>query len=212
MDMRGKPERQAVFEALLREHRGIVSKVARIYANDRQDVEDLGQEIAVQLWRSFGRYDERRAKFTTWMYRVALNVAISWARSARRHGAGHLEPLDDAHLSAVAGPDDPQREAVDRDERIALLASFIALLDPLSRALVLLYLEERSHAEIAEVLGISETNVATKLNRIKHKLRTQAPACPPLEDQHGTRRDERGVGGDESAPGRHRGAAARRAP
>ena len=175
--MRGRLDQQR-FEALLREHRRIVFKVAGVYARDRHDRDDLAQEIAAQLWRSFGRFDERCAKFTTWMYRVALNVAISYARNARRSGADHLEPLDPAQLETVAGPGNTQHEAMERDERIAALHAFIARLDALSRALVLLYLEDHSYAEIADVLGISETNVATKLNRIKQKLRADMTAAP----------------------------------
>ncbi len=168
--MRGKPDQQR-FETLLREHWGIVFKVAGIYARDKHDSDDLAQEIAVQLWRSFSSFDERRAKFTTWMYRVALNVGISHARSERRSGAERLEPLDQSHLETVAGAHATQSEAVEHDERLAVLRALIARLDQLNRALMLLYLDDRGYAEIADVLGISETNVATKLNRIKQKLR-----------------------------------------
>lgn len=170
-------DRQRRFEALLREHQRIVFKVAHVYANNRHDREDLAQEIAVQLWRSFGAFDVRRAKFTTWMYRVALNVAISHLRSRKRSGAGQVEPLDSARLASVAGTDAAHDEVLEHDQRMAALNAFIAGLDTLNRALVLLYLEDRDYAEIAAVLGISETNVATKLNRIKHKLRAQANAA-----------------------------------
>src|SRR5690348_187310 len=147
-------DRQRQFEALLQQHRGIVFKVASVYARGREDRSDLAQEIAVQLSRSFGGYDPARAKFSTWMYRVALNVAISHARQAARDeqleplGAGHLEVLGDADVSQP-------------DDRLAALYAFIGRLDPLNRALILLYLEDRGYAEIAQVLGISETNVAT---------------------------------------------------
>jgi len=161
---------------LLREHQRIVFKVARVYARDLHERDDLAQEIAAQLWRSFGAFDERRARFSTWMYRVALNVAISYARSANRSLAPHLEPLDGAHLESVAGPDTSHDESLERGERVAVLNAFIGSLDALNRALVLLYLEDRAYVEIAAVLGISETNVATKLNRIKQKLRAQAGA------------------------------------
>jgi RNA polymerase sigma factor (sigma-70 family) len=176
--MRGRPD-QRRFEMLLREHQGIVFKVAGAYARAAHDRDDLAQEIAAQLWRSFGSFDEHRAKFTTWMYRVALNVAISHARSAKRSGAEHLEPLDDVHLETIAGDAGEQQDAAERDERLAALHAFIAQLDALNRALVLLYLEDRSYAEIAEVLGISETNVATKIGRIKQKLRNRMLATTP---------------------------------
>lgn len=164
-------DRQRQFETLLAEHRGIVFKVASVYARDPEDRNDLAQEIAVQLWRSFASYDPARAKFSTWMYRVALNVAISHARQTARDV--HLAPLDDDHLQWPGDADVAQP-----DERLATLYAFIGRLDPLNRALILLYLEDRSYAEIAQVLGISESNVATKINRIKHKLRGQmAPAA-----------------------------------
>lgn len=165
--MRGKPDQQR-FEALLREHLGIVLKVAGVYAHGRDERDDLAQEICAQCWRSFAGFDERRAKFSTWMYRVALNVAISHARHRKRDVAGQSEPLESHHLETI-GADTPEES----DERLSALRAFIAELDELNRALILLYLEERPYAEIAEVLGLSETNVATKIGRIKQKLRNQ---------------------------------------
>ncbi|HET6804844.1 MAG TPA: sigma-70 family RNA polymerase sigma factor [Frateuria sp.] len=164
--------RQRQFEALMQEHRGIVFKVASVYARGREDRDDLAQEIAVQLWRAFGSYDAARAKFSTWMYRVALNVAISHARRAIRDE--RLQPLEAAHLELPGDTDVAQP-----DERLAALYAFIGQLDPLNRALIVLYLEDRSCAEIAQVLGISETNVATKIGRIKQKLRVQLVAAAP---------------------------------
>lgn len=159
-------QRQREFETLLQAHRGIAFKVASVYARGSDDRNDLMQEIAVQLWRSFDAYDPARAKFSTWMYRVALNVAIS---HLRRHASdGWLEPLDVHHLDVPGDADVWQP-----DERLVALYGFIGQLEPLNRALILLYLEDRSHAEMAEVLGISETNVATKIGRIKQKLRGQ---------------------------------------
>jgi RNA polymerase sigma factor (sigma-70 family) len=156
--------RQRQFETLLQEYRGIVFKVARVYARGSEDRDDLAQEIATQLWRSFGSYDAERAKFSTWMYRVALNVAISHARQTVHDE--RLEAFDAAHLELPGDADVSQP-----DERLAVLHAFIGRLDALNRALILLYLEERSYADIAQVLGISETNVATKIGRIKQKLR-----------------------------------------
>lgn len=182
-----KRERQRRFETLLSEHQRIVFKVAGVYARNPHDRDDLAQDITAQLWRSFGAFDARRAKFTTWMYRVALNVAISHVRSAKRSGVDQVDPLDDVHLETVGAATATHDEAALHDERIAQLHAFIARLDPLNRALVLLYLEDRSYAEIAEVLGISETNVATKLGRIKQKLRGQMTAAETAGVQHGTR-------------------------
>jgi len=153
------------FQALLAQHERIVFKVAGMYCRNAEDRRDLAQDIAVQAWRSFGSYDPARA-FSTWMYRLALNVAISHARSAG-HRDRHAVPLDEqAHDVADAGA--MPHEA---DERLRALHRFIDGLGALDRALMLLYLEDRSHREIAEVLGITETNVATKINRLKQRAR-----------------------------------------
>ena len=164
---------QQRFEALLHEHRRIVFKVAGLYSRRAADRDDLMQEISTQLWRSFGGYDPARAKFSTWMYRIALNVAISQARREHWSEADRFEPLEAHHLETVSGGE----PIPDQDERLTALYAFIGQLDPLNRALILLYLEDRSYAEIAEILGISETNVATKINRIKQKLRDQMTAA-----------------------------------
>ncbi len=161
------------FQILLSTHGRIVFKVAALYAAHAEDRRDLAQEIALQAWRSFARYDPQRAKFSTWLYRVALNVAISqW----RADGAwnGRLESLEAHHLESIGGEGMPEP-----DERLAALHALIGQLDALNRALMLLYLEDRSYAEIAAILGISETNVATKLGRIKQKLRGQMTGAAP---------------------------------
>jgi RNA polymerase sigma-70 factor (ECF subfamily) len=153
------------FEALLQQHRRIVFKVAATYCAHREDRRDLAQEISVQLWRAFPSYDPSRP-FTTWMYRVALNVAISFVRQSGRHNR-HTTTLDADVLENVPADEDPEP-----DERVRVLHQVIGQLDDLHRALVLLYLDERSYSDIADVLGISETNVATKLNRLKQRMRT----------------------------------------
>lgn len=156
------------FQALLEEHRGIVLKVAATYARGHHDRADLAQEIAAQLWRAWPGYDPAR-RFSTWMYRIALNVAISHLREAGRRSR-HLVPLDaDRHDIADADAGDHEARA-----QIGLLHRFIATLDPLNRALLLLYLEERSSREIAEVLGIGESNVTTRISRLKQRIREHA--------------------------------------
>ncbi len=154
------------FGVLLEQHRGIVLKIARTYAYDTDDRADLAQEIAAQLWRAYPRYDPERA-FSTWMYRIALNVAISFVRNDRRRERQAV-PLDE-ELHDLAG-DGADHE---REQHIRVLRRFIAQLPPLDRALMLLYLEERSGREIAEVLGISESNVTTKLGRLKQRIRNE---------------------------------------
>ncbi len=163
--------RQERFEALLQQHRGIVFKVASIYCRDAEEQRDLAQEIRAQAWRAYPRYDPSRS-FSTWMYRIALNVAISYRRSAE-YRTRHVSSLDSEVLESIP---DPRHEP---DDRVRELYRVIGQLDDLNRALVLLYLEGRNYQEIAEVLGISETNVSTKLNRLKQRLRDASRASDP---------------------------------
>lgn len=153
------------FQTLLAQHEPIVRKVASMYCRNGEDRRDLAQEIAIHAWRSFGRYDATRA-FPTWLYRVALNVAISHARATGLRDR-HAMPLDEqAHEIA-----DERHSGHEDDERLRALHRCIAALAPLDRALMLLYLDERSHAEIAEVLGIGASNVGTRINRLKQRIR-----------------------------------------
>ena len=158
---------QSRFQELLERHRGIVMKVAGTYAWQPEDRADLVQEIAAQLWRSFPRYDGERA-FATWMYRIALNVAIGYVRDNSQRGK-HDVPLDgDVHDLADDNGFDHERE-----QHVRLLHRFIQQQKPLDRALLLLYLEDRSQREMAEILGLSETNVATKIGRLKQRIRDE---------------------------------------
>mgnify|MGYP006173192715 CR=1 FL=1 len=152
------------FEERLASHRALVFKVAHTYCRDPDDRADLAQEIAAQLWRAWPSYRADHA-FSTWMYRVALNTAISFVRgNARRHR--HFVPLDEAvHDVADGGHGDGE------DRRIATLQRFIARQGAIDRALLLLYLDGRSHREIGDVLGLSETNVSTKIGRLKQRIR-----------------------------------------
>lgn len=167
---------EADFLALVRRHAGIVRKVAASYGRTVADRHDLEQEILAQLWKSFPGYDGRRP-FSTWMYRVALNVAISMARGRREHDAVPFEE----HAHDAIGETGASFE---REDDVRQLQTFIAALDELHRALIVLYLEGQSHGEIAEILGISETNVATKIHRVKQQLRER---MNPKEQDHGTR-------------------------
>ena len=154
----------AAFVDLVDRHRGILFKVAGAYCRNPSDREDLMQEIVLQLWRASGRFDGR-SSFATWMYRVAVNVAMAFSRSDARRRRG-LVPAEESVLAAVAAP----REAPP-DERLDLLRESIDRLDPLDRALMLLYLDDYPHAEIAGILGITESNVGTKIGRIKERFR-----------------------------------------
>jgi RNA polymerase sigma factor (sigma-70 family) len=163
----------ADFSALIEDHRRLVFKVANTYGRGPDDVEDLAQEIAAQSWRAYPTYDPGRS-FSTWLYRIALNVAISWLRveaPRRRDTVPFDAELHDAAVNTVDDADDGSR----------ILRGFIDSQGPLDRALLLLYLDERPNAEIAEILGITATNVTTKINRLKERLRAYA------EKAHGTR-------------------------
>jgi len=168
---------QARFAALLDRHRGIVLKVAHGYCRDTEDRRDLLQDISVQAWRAFPAFDPSRSRFSTWLYRIALNVAISQVRRSQLRRQHHAS-LDD---EAMASLPDPAAHGPDgADAGIRALHAVIDRLDPLNRALMLLYLDERSHREIAEILGISEGNVATKLHRLRQRIREELdpPATP----------------------------------
>ena len=158
-------DEEEIFLRLIEQHRGIIRKVAAGYASTPADQKDLSQEIMLQLWRAYPRYSPNRS-FSTWMYRIALNVAISFLRRNTRP-VRQTVPLDD--LTGEL-PDESARAGHD-DERVAILHRLIAMLDPLNRALLLLYLDDHSYREIADILGITETNVATKLSRLKERLR-----------------------------------------
>ncbi len=158
------------FADLLDRHRGIVLKVAGSYAANPEDRADLAQDIAAQLWRAWPSYAPDRP-VTTWMYRIALNVAISHLRGRSLRDRHHV-PYDEAlHATGDHGA------AIDDDhetgQRLRMLERVIAALPPLDRALMLLYLDERSQREIADVLGISESNVSTRISRLKQRLRDE---------------------------------------
>lgn len=148
--------------ALLRTHGALIQKVAYAYTRNASDREDVVQEVAVQLWRSHGTYDVRYRE-TTWIYRIALNVAISFYRRERRH-VEHRLPVELHAVTIAAAEAAPSSD-------VQLLLRCIEELGALDKALVLLYLDDNDHAEIADVLGITASNVSTKLGRIKHKLR-----------------------------------------
>lgn len=160
------------FLAVLQSHKGIIYKVAQSYCPDAEERKDLVQDIIVQLWKSFDTYSDQY-KYSTWIYRIALNVAISlYRRQVRRKPLA--EPLSDSLLILVESP-----VAQEEDENLALLHRFIAELKELDKALLLLYLDEKSQREIAEIMGLSETNVATRIGRIKITLRQKFLTLKP---------------------------------
>jgi len=149
------------FLALLNGHQGVIHRISRAYATGHVDRQDLFQDIVYQLWRSYPAY-RRDSSPITWLYRVALNTAITAAR--RRARRPRLVPLDTAPEPAV-----PQAQA--RESDAAALYRAVGRLDSIERALLMCYFEDLSYARIGEILGISESNVGVRLTRIKTKLR-----------------------------------------
>ncbi len=156
---------RAQFVSLLEKHRKLLLKVCWAYGRTQHDRDDLLQDIVVRLWASFGRYDRRRT-FSTWMYRVALNVAIDFRRRQERwqRESAHLDDLDAANPAGDAN----QRE------QWADLRELLEHQSEIDRAILLLSLESHSYREIGEILGISESNVGTRMSRLKKSLRQSA--------------------------------------
>jgi RNA polymerase sigma-70 factor (ECF subfamily) len=152
------------FLSLIEKNKGIIIKICNSYCFNKSDREDLAQEIIYQLWKA-GKSFKAESKFSTWMYRVALNVAISFYRKQKKSDL-HI-PLTESHIEI----EDMISEADELEKKVILLQRFINEMKELDKALTLLYFDEKSHREIAEILGISETNVATRINRIKSRLK-----------------------------------------
>ena len=125
----------------------------------------MQQEILLQLWKSFSKFDGR-VKISTWIYRIALNTAISFYRNDSK--LNNKKTSIDASFITL-----PQIESDSESDKLSILYQFIERLDELDKALILLYLEDNKYKEIAEIIGISETNVATKISRIKKSLKEQ---------------------------------------
>ena len=156
----------ADFVAVLHEYQPLLRRVARLYCQDADDRQDLFQEIVLQLWRAWPRYvPQPGAKLSTWLYRIALNVAISNLRQrTRRPAPGTL----DAEALAVAQASDTSFDADDR----ANLYRAIGRLSDVDKVFILLYLEDRPYDEMADILGITQNNVRVKMHRVQEKLRS----------------------------------------
>ena len=158
-----RSDETAFFEAI-DAHSGIIRKVANSYCRDVDSREDLQQEITMQIWRSWSTYDPSY-KMSTWIYRIALNVAISFFRKSNRYRAVEWS-IENPESLAARSDEQP-------NDNVRQLYEIIYELDDLNRAVILLYLERFRHDEIAQALGISKTNVATKVSRIKQLLRAR---------------------------------------
>lgn len=153
---------EQAFIQLLNQHQKILHKVCNLYLHGQTDKEDLFQEITLQAWKAYTQF-RGEAKFSTWLYRVALNTAITYFRKDKKQ----------AFIASVA--DLPEMaHSIERDpieEKSKAMYAAIANLSKIDKAIVMLYLEDYSYAEISDVIGITANNIAVKMNRIKVKLR-----------------------------------------
>ena len=152
------------FIRIIKENEGIIFKITIVYAQDEDDQKDLYQEIVYQLWKSFDSF-RKESKFSTWMYRIALNTSIAHLRKHKKKG--DRVPIDKVILNKMDQSDSLM------EERISLLYAHIKTLSTIEKSLVLLHLEGKNYEEIASITGFSATNVGTRLSRIKQKLKTQ---------------------------------------
>lgn len=159
-----KKELEHNFIELLQKHQNIVHKVCRIYTNNQDAHNDLFQEIAIQLWKAFPKF-RGDSKFSTWMYRVGLNTAITLYRKNKRRII--TQEFDAVQFKISAEAYDNSEE-----EQLKLMYQAVHQLNDIDKALVFLFLEDKNYREISETLGISEVNARVKMNRIKTKLKT----------------------------------------
>ncbi len=161
------------FIAALKNNEGLIYKVAAVYTNTTDDRKDLVQEIVYQLWKSFNTF-ENRASVSTWMYRVAMNVAIYHLKVAGRRVP--TTPLETYKTETLNTDHDTF------NEQWLIVKQHLQHLNLLDKGIVVLYLESKSYTEIADIIGISASSVGTRLSRIKEKLRNKI-----IKQDHGTR-------------------------
>ena len=151
---------QQEFLEKIESHKGMIFKVSKMYVDHQEDREDLYQEIVFQLWKSYQKF-EGKSQFSTWLYRVSLNTALTFLKSEKRKpdNAFLHENLDVAEESQD-----------DKEVQLQLFYKAVHELNPIEKALIFLFLEDQNHKEISENLGISEVNARVKLNRTKEKL------------------------------------------
>ena len=156
-----KQEAEKQFEAHIKVNELLIYKVCRMYAYTTADSEDLFQEIVIQLWKAYPKF-KGESKFSTWLYRVALNTAITGLRKKKNF----IESREPAQL-----PERITEENQEREEELGQLYKAIEHLNQVEKAIVMLYMEDRTYEEMEEILGLSQGNLRVKMNRIKDKLR-----------------------------------------
>jgi len=148
------------FVDILNNHRGLIYKVCHLYCDDPEDRKDLFQEIVLQVWKSLESF-RQESTIGTWMYRIALNTAITHFRKEKRLGGK-------VSLTGIDMPD--LDDSSEKEDQLKELFKAIEDLDRIDKSIILLYLEEKNYEEISEITGLTRTNVGVRLNRIKIKL------------------------------------------
>ncbi|MBD0333622.1 MAG: sigma-70 family RNA polymerase sigma factor [Chitinophagaceae bacterium] len=157
-----KHEAEKQFEKYIRENELLIWKVCRIYAYSEADKQDLFQEIVIQLWKAYPKF-KGQSKFSTWLYRIAINTAITGLRKQK--------DFIDSYEPATLPQHTEDNTSFEEEEQLKLLYRAIELLNQVEKAIVMLYMEDKTYEEMEEILGISQGNLRVKMNRIKDKLR-----------------------------------------
>ena len=156
------------FVELLQKHQNIVHKICRIYTDNEHAHKDLFQEISIQLWKAFPKF-RGDSKFSTWMYRVGLNTAITLYRKS-------LRTINSQPIESVAYKLSYQDYDDTKDQQLKMIYTAVKKLNDIDKGIIFLYLENKNYKEISDTLGISEVNARVRMNRIKTKLKTQLNA------------------------------------
>ncbi len=154
---------QIKFQTLVEAHQGLIFRVTSTYARKIEDQQDLVQEIKLNLWKAFPKYNSEQS-FSTWAYKVSLNTAISWFRINSKKGTTVELP------ETIPAPENYT------DDRTQILRQLIDNLDPVNRAILSLSLDDLPQSQIAEIIGTTPGNIATRISRIKAQLRQQLEA------------------------------------
>ncbi|MEO5889828.1 MAG: sigma-70 family RNA polymerase sigma factor [Ferruginibacter sp.] len=156
-------EKEKEFELLIKQHELLIFKVCAMYASEAGDRQDLFQEIVIQLWKAFKNF-RGESKFSTWLYRVAINTAITRSRKEKKF----IDLYDPASMPVQISD---VNNSIEQEEQLQQLYLSIGQLNEIEKAITMLYLEDRSYEEMSNILGISEGTLRVKMNRIKEKLR-----------------------------------------
>lgn len=156
-------EKEKQFTVLVESYKQVIYKICYMYATDGDNFKDLYQDIVINLWKGFDAY-EGRGKPSSWIYRVGLNTCVSFHRQQQRRG-------ERTSLDVLYGLEAEENETT---KRLKEMYRLIAKLDKFERAIILLWLDEKTYEEIAEIVGIPRNTVASRLKRIKEKLTKRA--------------------------------------